>query len=155
MNPFIYTFDPQLHTFDYVRERSSFLFTTILCYAAKFFNNGFYKPLYKHVEALLSGIMISGEQSTEIIQGLCVNTFWKEPSDSRTWLRLGYAIRASMEMGYHQLHPTNLTPDMRNPAPEREREREIREARNRERTWLMLFIYDRRYAANSPNLSPI
>lgn len=151
MNSFIYAFDPQLHTFDYVRKRSPFLFTSILCSAAKFFANQHYEPLYKHVEASLSGIMLSGEQSTEIIQGICLNTFWKEPSDSRIYLRLGYAIRASMEMGYHQLQPTSVAPDMKNVAPEKETE--IRETRNRERAWLMLFIYDRRYVVNFQHIN--
>lgn len=69
-------------------------------------------------------------------------TYWKQPSDSRAWLLVGYAIRACIEMGWHQLKPTNLEPYMTMLQPDAELE--LRERRNKERVWLLLFVYDRR-----------
>lgn len=143
MNPFICQFDPTLHTLRYVRSRSSFLFTALLAAAAKVFSPELYFKLHDHVELLLRDILGSGQKSTEIVQGICLVTHWKEPSDSRAWMLVGYAIRACMEMGWHKLSPTNLEPAEALQSG-REKENEMRERRNKERTWLMLFVYDRR-----------
>ncbi|KAI2318456.1 hypothetical protein LOZ00_003308 [Ophidiomyces ophidiicola] len=140
MNPFICQFDPAIHTIHYIRTRSSFLFAALLAAAAKVFSPQLYFNLHDHVEFLLRDILGSGQKSTEIVQGICLVTHWKEPSDSRAWMLVGYAIRACMEMGWHKLSPTNMAPPGR-----REDELELRERRNKERTWLMLFVYDRSF----------
>ncbi|KAI5309928.1 hypothetical protein KEM55_002107 [Ascosphaera atra] len=125
----------------YIRIKSSFLFSALLSAAAKFFSPDHYQTLYDHVENQLKEIMCAGKKSAEIVQGICLMTYWKQPSDSRAWLLVGYAIRACIEMGWHQLRPTNLEPDMMVLQPERETE--LRERRNKERMWLLLFVYDR------------
>ncbi|PGH14759.1 hypothetical protein AJ80_05803 [Polytolypa hystricis UAMH7299] len=139
MNPFICQFDPKLHTLQYIRSRSAFLFSALLSGASKVFLPTLYPALHGHAEALLRDILSSGQTSTEIVQGICLLTYWKEPSDSRAWLRVGYAIRACIEMGWHKLKPSNCDPG----AYQRETEIQIRERRNKERAWLMLFVYDR------------
>ncbi|KAI5303088.1 hypothetical protein KEM56_000044 [Ascosphaera pollenicola] len=141
MNPFICQFDPRLHTMKYIRTKSAFLFSSLLCAASKFFAPELYRGLYDHVEAQLKEIMPAGQKSTEIVQGILLMTYWKQPCDSRAWLLVGYAIRACIEMGWHQLKPTNSEPYMM--ILQSERELELRERRNKERIWLLLFVYDR------------
>jgi hypothetical protein len=144
MNPFICQFDPQLHTLRYIRSRSSFLVSALLSAAAKVFSPSLYTKLHDHVESLLREVLGSGQKSTEIVQGICILTYWKEPSDSRAWLLVGYAIRASIEMGWHKLRQPSFDPKAPVKSEPAETELEIRERRNKERTWLMLFVYDRR-----------
>ncbi|EFW17496.1 conserved hypothetical protein [Coccidioides posadasii str. Silveira] len=143
MNPFICQFDPVMHTLRYVRSRSPFLFSALLAAAAKVFSPQLYLKLHDHVEFLLRKILGSGEKSTEIVQGICLVTHWKEPSDSRAWMLVGYAIRACMEMGWHKISPTHLDPVFEDGNRGSAKEMELRERRNKERTWLMLFVYDR------------
>lgn len=143
MNPLVCQFDPVLHTLPYIRSRSSFLFTTLLRAAAKVFCPTLYQSLHDHLEKLLHKILGKAQKSPEIVQAICLMTHWKESSDSRAWMFIGYAIRACLEMGWHKLKPTNLD-DSTMRAVSTETEMEIRERRNKERTWLMLFVYDRR-----------
>ncbi|WEW57044.1 hypothetical protein PRK78_002503 [Emydomyces testavorans] len=128
----------------------------LLAAAAKVFSPHLYVRLHDHVEFLLSDILGSGQKSTEIVQGICLVTHWKEPSDSRAWMLVGYAIRACIEMGWHRLSPTNLDPAENGPGGH-EKEMELRERRNKERTWLMLFVYDRSVSLQlgRPSMIPI
>lgn len=66
-----------------------------------------------------------------------VLTYWKEPNDTRAWMSVGFAIRMAMDLGWHTLGSVT------NSAEERTEARQ-REVRNDERTWLVLFVYDRR-----------
>ncbi|TDZ49730.1 Protein priB [Colletotrichum trifolii] len=66
-----------------------------------------------------------------------IMTYWKDPDDTRAWMYLGYVIRMGMEMGWHRLAPRQS--QRSDPAAELE----LREAKNIERTWLVLFVYDR------------
>ncbi|KKZ62248.1 hypothetical protein EMCG_00415 [[Emmonsia] crescens] len=143
MNPFIALFDPKLHALKYIRIRSSFLFSALLSTAAKIFKPSLYPKLHEHVESILKDILSTGQISTEIVQGICLLTFWKEPSDSRAWLLVGYAIRAAIEMGWHKLNPPCLHSFASSMRESVETELEVRERRNKERSWLMLFVYDR------------
>lgn len=149
MNPFICQFDPVLHTVRYVRNRSPFLFTALLSVAAKVFCPAIYAKLHEHSEKLLHNIMGSGEKSLEIIQGVCLLTHWKESSDTRAWMFIGYAIRGGLELGLNKLKPSILDKPMQLVSGFEE-EMELREQRSKERTWLVLFIYDRRYATIPP-----
>ncbi|EFQ99470.1 priB protein [Nannizzia gypsea CBS 118893] len=142
MNPFICQFDPVLHTVRYVRNRSPFLFTALLTVAAKVFCPALYVKLREHSEKLLHNIMGSGEKSLEVIQGVCLLTHWKESNDTRAWMFIGYAIRGALELGLNKLKPSILDKPMQLVSGFEE-EMELREQRSKERTWLVLFIYDR------------
>ncbi|TGO82981.1 hypothetical protein BPOR_0723g00020 [Botrytis porri] len=115
LNPFICQLDPKLHTFDYVRQRSSFLLTAILSASSKAFHPALHPTLRSHTENLLG----------------------REPAEIRTWLLVGYAIRMCIELGWHEVKPVTQKPRTST------NEISIREARNIERTWLVLFVYDR------------
>jgi hypothetical protein len=105
-NPYISQLDPALHTFSYVRRKSSFLLSTILASSAKAFNPTFYPKLHEHAESLLAKIFLSGSKSTEIAQGTLILTYWKEPRDTRAWVLLGYVIRMCTDMGWHKFLPS-------------------------------------------------
>ncbi|KAJ5261190.1 fungal-specific transcription factor domain-containing protein [Penicillium angulare] len=140
-NTYISQLDPALHTFSYVRRKSSFLLSTILASSARAFNPTFYPRLHEHAESLLAKIFLSGMKSTEIAQGILILTYWKEPRDTRAWVLLGYVIRMCTDMGWHKFLPSQYQNHSMS-----ESESERRETRDKERTWFLLFVYDRRYA---------
>jgi hypothetical protein len=136
LNPFVSQFDPNLHTFEYVRQKSSFLLTSILAAASRAFHPPLHPMLRAHTEALLAKAFTKGEKSPEIVQAVLVSTYWKDPDNARSFLLIGYAIRICIEMGWHKLKPTAVQSNGT--------QQEIREARNIRRTWLVIFVYDRR-----------
>jgi len=138
LNPYISQLDPKLHTFDRVRQRSPFLLTTILSTSSKAFHPSLHPALRAHSEKLLGETFAKGTKSAEVVQGILIFTYWKEADEMRTWLLVGYAIRMSIELGWHELEQSTTTENST------EDETSIREARNIERTWLVLFVYDRR-----------
>jgi hypothetical protein len=137
LNPYVVHLDPYLHTFELVQRRSSFLLTVVLCTAARIFNESVHRGLYEHAEKLLASFMVSCEKSIESIQAMLLLTYWKDSSDSRSWHFVGHAIRMGTAMNWHKLGGVAL-----------ETEAEIREQRNKERTWMILFVYDRRWEIN-------
>lgn len=138
LNPFISQFDPKLHTFEYVQQRSPFLLTSILAAAARAFHPPLHSALRAHTEHLLAKAFTQGTKSPETVQAILVSTYWKEPDDTRSWLLIGYAIRMCIELGWHKLG--TITPALL----QGETSIRIREEMNTRRTWLILFVYDRR-----------
>lgn len=137
LNPYVCQLDTKLHTFDYVRQRSSFLLTAILSASSKAFHPALHPTLRSHTENLLGKVFARGIKSTETVQAILVFTYWKEPEETRTWSLVGYAIRMCIELGWHEIEPISQKPRTSGD------EMSIREARNIERTWLVLFVYDR------------
>ncbi|EXF78510.1 fungal specific transcription factor domain-containing protein [Colletotrichum fioriniae PJ7] len=125
-----------------IRRDSSFLLTAILAAAAKAFNPALYRKLRDHAEDILASTFRKGTKSVETAQAVMILTYWKESEDTRAWMLLGYVIRMGMELGWHRLAPyssqSSATTDF-----------ERRQARNIERTWLILFVYDRRCKGHS------
>ncbi|KAJ4376334.1 hypothetical protein N0V83_001617 [Neocucurbitaria cava] len=136
LNPFICQFDPVLHTFDYVRETSPFLFSAVLAAAAKALNPSLYTPLRDHAETLFARAFRRGDKSPEVVQAILVLTYWKEPEDTRAFVNVGLAIRIAMELGWNKsvVHGQTSGSNVL----------EARKARNIQRTWLVMFVYDRR-----------
>lgn len=135
LNPFICQFDREMHTFEYVRDTSSFLFTTLLAAAAKALNPALHPQLKKQAEDLFSSALRHGDKSTEVVQAILVLTYWKAVDDTRAFVNVGIAIRIAMELGWHKLGAgSSFT----------RQSRDGRSTRNIERTWLVLFVYDRR-----------
>lgn len=137
-NAFVCVLDPDLHTFQYVQERSSALLTVMLAASAKAFNPGLYVALQNHAEKLLMESFSKGIKTPEIVQAFVLNTYWKQPDDTRSWSLIGYSIRLCMDLGWHKLsvmHETDISSAS---------ELEKRQRRNIQRTWLVLFVYDRR-----------
>ncbi|KAI0747772.1 hypothetical protein C8Q80DRAFT_1316191 [Daedaleopsis nitida] len=75
-----------------------------------------------------------GTESVETVQALACMTYWKEPADRRTWTYIGMACRMAVSLrlnrsfGVRQNSETDI---------------QMLERRNRERTYLVLFVHDR------------
>ncbi|THH20938.1 hypothetical protein EW146_g495 [Bondarzewia mesenterica] len=134
LNPFINLFDPALHSTSYVRSKSPFLFTTLIMAGCKFFKPEAYKACQKLAHEFAVRAFAEGWKSVEVVQAFACLTYWKEPDDTRTWTYIGYACRMAVELGLNRYVP--------NP-PSHETEFQLRERRNRERTYLVLFVHDR------------
>lgn len=94
INPLICLLDPDLHTFQYVKERSTFLLAAILSAAAKAFNPPLHVTLYEFAEDLLCDSFRRGIKSTEAVQAIMIFTYWKK---SPTTLVLGH--QSDMQSG--------------------------------------------------------
>ncbi|EED21240.1 protein priB, putative [Talaromyces stipitatus ATCC 10500] len=140
LNPYISQLDPNLHTFTYTRQKCSFLLSAVLAVSAKMFNPALYKPLLRHAEDLFMDCFRRGAKSTEIAQSILILTYWKEPDDTRTWVNVGYVIRMVMDLGWHRFgtRPPSIQGGVATAS-----ETDLRKTRNEERTWFVLFVYDR------------
>lgn len=134
LNPFINLFEPALHTVSYIRSRCPFLFTTIIMACCKFFA----EELYRHVQQLANEFAVKafaeGWKRVEVCQAFACLTYWRDPDDNRTWTYIGYACRMAVELGlnrYVEKRPLDET------------DLQLLERRNRERTYLVLFVHDR------------
>ncbi|KAI0648197.1 fungal-specific transcription factor domain-containing protein [Trametes meyenii] len=134
LNPFVNLFDPSLHSADYVRQRSRFLFTTMLMACCKFFRGNLYHDVRHLAEQWCVYTFAEGTESVETVQALACMTYWEEPTDRRTWSYIGMACRMAVNLnlnkyvGRRQEHESPLA---------------FLKRRNQERTYLVLFVHDR------------
>ncbi|TID00076.1 Protein priB [Colletotrichum higginsianum] len=110
---------------------------TFLAAAAKAFNPALHKKLREHAEDIHASDFRKGTKSVETAQAVMILTYWKESQDTRAWMLLGYVIRMGMELRWHRLAPYS------HHHPPSTSDLERRQARNIERTWFVLFVYDR------------
>ncbi|THV08056.1 hypothetical protein K435DRAFT_741674 [Dendrothele bispora CBS 962.96] len=134
LNPFVNLFDPALHSVHYVRSRSPFLFTVLLMAGCKFFKPELAKQCQKLANDFATKAFSEAWKSVEVVQAFACLTYWRDPDDNRTWTFIGYACRMAVELGLNRYvaHP-----------PSNETESQLLERRNRERTYLVLFVHDR------------
>ncbi|KAF8964131.1 fungal-specific transcription factor domain-containing protein [Flammula alnicola] len=134
LNPFINLFDPTLHTVSYVRSRCPFLFTTLIMAGCKFFKPEKFKECQKLAHEFSVHAFSEGWKRVEVVQAFACLTYWKDPTDNRTWTYIGYACRMAVELGLNRYiaHPSASETDFQR-----------LERRNRERTYLVLFVHDR------------
>ncbi|KAH7906062.1 fungal-specific transcription factor domain-containing protein [Hygrophoropsis aurantiaca] len=134
LNPFINLFDPALHSVAYVRSKCPLLFTTLIMAGCKFFEPSLYKDCLKLAHELAVRAFAEGWKRVEVVQAFACLTYWREQDDNRTWMYIGYACRMAVELGMNRYvaHP-----------PTHETEFHLLERRNRERTYLVLFVHDR------------
>jgi len=95
---------PLDHTFDHLRSTSSFLFSTILCFSARFSETQamLYPPLYQHTKNLLNKVVSEGICNIGTIQALACFIFWSLPWEHKqTWQRVGHATRLGYQMKMH------------------------------------------------------
>lgn len=138
--------DPILCTFDYIRHRSSLLFTAILTVAAKFEQPGFYSKLLGLVNEHLAKVWIHGGARLEIIQAILLLFFFKQAQDSTSYRRIGFAIRMAYELNLDKPHMENR------PLPSDEIA--ARQILSGERTWYELISSDELVSrqANKPQM---
>jgi hypothetical protein len=94
--------DPTIHTHDFVRNRSKFLYTAIMSVISRYLNSTTHtadgqprrliSPVYAYCKqaarAHLKEVLGNVECNLEVIQGLAVLTFHKEPEDEKACLHL-------------------------------------------------------------------
>ncbi|KZT66725.1 hypothetical protein DAEQUDRAFT_674611 [Daedalea quercina L-15889] len=134
LNPFINLFDPALHTYAYVRAKCPFLFTAFIMACCKFFKPEKYKEVLELAHQYAICAFAENWKRVEVVQAFACMTYWREPEDTRTWTYIGYACRMAVELGL------NRYVGRRPPA---ENDLQMRERRNRERTYLVLWVHDR------------
>ncbi|KAL6309215.1 fungal-specific transcription factor domain-containing protein [Sparassis latifolia] len=134
LNQFINLFDPALHSVEYVRSRCPFLFTAIIMGACKFFKPELYMPMLRLAHEFAVRAFAENWKRVEVVQAFACMTYWREPEDTRTWTYIGYACRMSVELGLNRYVGKRTT---------YESDYEMRERRNKERTYLVLFVHDR------------
>ncbi|KAF8835436.1 hypothetical protein BDN67DRAFT_913026 [Paxillus ammoniavirescens] len=134
LNPFINLFDPQLHSVNYVRSKCPLLFTTLIAAGCKFFEPSLYKDCLRLANDLAGHAFSEGWKRVEVVQAFACLTYWKEQDENRTWMYIGYACRMAVELG--------LNTFVAKPPPN-ETDFQLLERRNRERTYLVLFVHDR------------
>ncbi|KAJ2917594.1 hypothetical protein MD484_g2758, partial [Candolleomyces efflorescens] len=134
LNPFINLFDPALHTAPYVRHKCPFLFTTLIMVCCKFWRPNLFRTTQKLANDFAVRAFAEAWKRVEVVQAFACLTYWKDPDDNRTWTYIGYACRMAVELG--------LTRFISHPVPN-ETDLQKLERRNRERTYLVLFVHDR------------
>lgn len=134
LNPFINLFDPALHTVSYVRSKCPFLFTTLIMAGCRFFQAERFKPCQKLANEFAVRAFAEAWKRVEVVQAFACLTYWKDPDDNRTWTFIGYACRMAVELGLNR-HVANPLAN--------ETDFQKLERRNRERTYLVLFVHDR------------
>ncbi|KIY64582.1 hypothetical protein CYLTODRAFT_425074 [Cylindrobasidium torrendii FP15055 ss-10] len=134
LNPFINLFDPALHTVQYVRSKSRFLFTVLIACGCRFFKHDAFKQCQRMAQDLAIQAFADQWKCIEVCQAFACLIYWREPDENRTWTYIGYASRMAIEL--------NLNRYVAVPPPH-ETELQFLERRNRERTYLVLFVHDR------------
>ena len=82
LNPFINLFDPALHSVQYVRSRSPFLFTVLLMAGCKFFKPEAFRQCQKMANELATRAFAENWKSVEVVQAFACLCYWKEPEDT-------------------------------------------------------------------------
>jgi hypothetical protein len=82
LNPFVNLFDPALHTTDYVRSKSPFLFTVLIMAGCKFFKPESFKPCQRLAHEFGVRAFAENWKSVEVVQAFACLTYWKEPEDT-------------------------------------------------------------------------
>uniref|UniRef100_V5E5S0 Zn(2)-C6 fungal-type domain-containing protein n=2 Tax=Kalmanozyma brasiliensis (strain GHG001) TaxID=1365824 RepID=V5E5S0_KALBG len=142
INPTITLLDPHLHTFDYVRSCSSLLLSCTCWIAAKYKVEGsqIADDLEMHIRSnLLPTILMEGFRNAEIPQALIILAAYHPQmntlSEDKAWTYLGFAIRIASELDMNSRIAVR--------PPNRQDEAGLaRRLRNRERTWLNLWLYE-------------
>ncbi|KAK0568588.1 hypothetical protein OC861_001750 [Tilletia horrida] len=139
-NQYFPSLDPALHTFEFVRDRSPFLLSTVCAIAARFTeapNSGIASRLQQYLASvLIPDIWLKGLRSVEIVQGFTLLATFHElavsAADDRTWQYLSLAFGQAIQLGL------NRRPKL----PESATMLDQRMARNGERCWLVLFLVE-------------
>lgn len=145
--------DPAWHTPKFVRSRSPFLFTVIICIAAQF-----YAPRPElHAKALdyakncAFTVLENGLKSVEIVQAFLLMSLWGESSPNieqdTAWIFSGLAIRIATDINLDRRAKVEIDVK-RDPADPVALERE-RDELNRTRTWYSCFVIDRMFASQT------
>lgn len=162
--------DPDLHTHDYVRRTSPFLYSVILHLAARFSVDEVYghaagepervvqvptvtETECRHLQVIAKNhaatVFIDGDRTVEAVQAFFLLATWKEHDDALSYVQSGFAFRLAMDMELGKGVPKSLQ-KLALSEQEQGRSQQVRRLiellRNRERCCLQLFVQDRSQA---------
>ncbi|RFU26097.1 hypothetical protein B7463_g10243, partial [Scytalidium lignicola] len=101
--------DPLIHTVAFVRNRSAFLFTSVLAASALFIPSAaaLHKRLSKHCRFLAHHVMSNRYRSPEIVLGFMVNIPWMSPgkhwADDETCSYMAMALTVAVDLSLNKL----------------------------------------------------
>lgn len=180
-------FDPQLHTHDFVRKRSSFLYTVIMYVASRYsrrptahhlivreerhqpvdpaeWDITYADPdndrsseaadeyarqvrcrIHQQARKHVAKAFVDGDRSVLCCQAFFVMASWKPLDDGLSVIQVGFAFRLAMDIQLHAEMPNCVKPTDSNldQAGLQRYEAVQRRFRNRQRTFLMLFVQDK------------
>ncbi|KAI1340234.1 hypothetical protein F5Y15DRAFT_52099 [Xylariaceae sp. FL0016] len=162
--------DPIIHTVDFVRRRSAFLFTSI-CAASALFSpsmESLYKRLSNHRQKLASLVMTNRYKSVEIVLAFMVNIPWisagEHWADDETSTYMSMALSTALDLSLNKIIlPSSVESPFSRDSVAMSDRISARKAlavdgfsdvepdsvlgrrllRRRERTWLSLFVLER------------
>lgn len=102
LNPQIALLDPKLHTTDYLRRRSSVLFTAVLAASSKFYQKGVYSTLLSHANTIASRALWAAGEDTPLVQAVLILVYWKLPTDTGAWGKIGWAVRMGLQFRWDE-----------------------------------------------------
>ncbi|GAA5854792.1 hypothetical protein JCM8547_004073 [Rhodosporidiobolus lusitaniae] len=132
LNTVVPILDPALHTVQYCRSSSALLFSAVLTVSAKAARPDRYDECLRRSNKLVGEVVELGTSSIEIVQAFCLLSHWQEAEDSKSWSRVGLAVRMAQQLRLNVRAPRPLPTD----------ETQARKLLNRERVWLYLIIAD-------------
>jgi hypothetical protein len=157
LNPISGILDPELHTAQYCKSKSCLLFVWVLALAAQTHpqHANLAHRLRLHGQKLAQFVVTHGCKSVEVAQGLYLSLVFEAPASSlveeKTWLYTAAAVALAIELGLNNI--SSVLP-AKHSSDGLIGSRNSREARNRERTWLRIMLWDRAYAAVSGRVNP-
>ncbi|KAM0753803.1 hypothetical protein T439DRAFT_322691 [Meredithblackwellia eburnea MCA 4105] len=154
---FVATLDPNLHTLEFIRKRSSFLLTVLLL-CGSYWTPGAgaaNKRLELHAARLVRLIQQQNFRSLEIVQGLTIYTSWLPPtehvSDEKLFGLASFALTMAQELGVEKTIESRMRerPDTEPLLMADLEGLDVREhviveriIRNRQRAWLRLWLLE-------------
>ncbi|KAL1410568.1 hypothetical protein Q8F55_004581 [Vanrija albida] len=90
-----------VHTYEYMRQRSTILLSAVLAASAKFFKRDVYPALLTHANTVASRAILSADESKALVQALLIQVYWKDPTDTSAWRKIGWAIRMGYQFHWH------------------------------------------------------
>ena len=180
-------FDPSLHTHDFVRKRSSFLYTVLVYVGARYSKrpaahhlivrtqrnehvdesdwdiayedpltdrtqkaaDEYARQIRRHIHDQArqhaARAFVDGDRTVLCCQAFFILASWKPLDDGLSVIQVGYAFRLAMDIQLHAEMPNCVKPNESNldQAGRQRYEAVQRRFRNRQRTFLMLFVQDK------------
>nr|XP_018264240.1 uncharacterized protein I303_04122 [Kwoniella dejecticola CBS 10117]OBR86398.1 hypothetical protein I303_04122 [Kwoniella dejecticola CBS 10117] len=126
LNAILAILDPNLHSANYCRQKSTLLYSSVLTVTTKVVRPKIYARCMMLTNKLVGQAVEFGLCSVHIVQALNLLHHWKKSDDHTSWRRMGYAIRMAQE----------LRLDIKSSRPLPSEDLIAREMLNKERAWL-------------------
>jgi hypothetical protein len=91
-----------LHTVEFCRSRSAFLYTAILTVATKVAHPAIYPACLKYARTLQGQAFEYGVNNLELVQAMATLVFWSDATDDTGARKLAYCIRGAFDLGLHR-----------------------------------------------------